>query len=116
MRLHSNATVNQLLRDLDGGRLPQVVGVGLEGQAQQSNGAAFENFQFLKELFDDPIALPSVDLPRCFDDGQVQTIFARCRDQSGGVLAEARAPPAESGAQKAWTDPGTQPNTARHFG
>ena len=54
----------QALGDMQGGRVAQVVGIGLERQAQQADGAALEDVEFLLELLDHHLPLRGVHVQR----------------------------------------------------
>jgi hypothetical protein len=80
------------------GRVAQVVGVRLEGQAQQADGAAFQDEQLLLQLLDHGIALRGVDFERRLEQfARVIAVLARGVQQRADVLAEATAAPADAG-------------------
>jgi hypothetical protein len=70
--LHLATALQQLAGDLDSRRFPQIVGIGLESQPQQSDGAAFENLQFTQ-----------------FDDGHPDVVFTRRGHQGRSIFTKA---------------------------
>jgi len=102
--------------NIDCGGIPQVIGVGFEGQAEDGDGFAFEDFEFLLGTHDEIFTQFVVDLAGSGDDGHIQVVFAGGGDEGGGILAEAGATPADAGIQEARSDAGIQADAAGDLG
>ena len=113
--LHLASALHQFAGDVDGRGFAQIVGIGLEGQAQQTDGAAFQDLQFTQQLLHHALALAPVHFARRFDDRHADVVLLGRRNQRRRVLAEARAAPADSGLQEARSDAGVQADSLGHL-
>ena len=110
------AAQEQHFGDVDGGGIPQVVGVGFESQAEDGDGFAFEDFEFLLGTHDEVFPQFVVDFAGGGDDGHFEVVFAGGGDEGGGILAEAGATPADAGVEEARSDAGIQADAAGDLG
>ena len=96
--------LQQTLHNIDGRRVAEVVGVGFEGEAEQADGAPFENLQLLEELFHHAQALVLVDFACRRGNGHGEAVFGGGGDQGRGIFGEAGSAPAKPGLQEAGAD------------
>src|SRR5690606_6310812 len=112
MRFDVHAAVHQHPYDIDGRRLPHVIGARLKRQPQHADGATAQDLQRPLKLLHSHAALPGVDQPGRLSNGHVVTIFRGDGNQRGRVLREARAAPSYAGTEKARPDARIQAHAA----
>ena len=98
-------TFQQPADDVEGGGVAEVVGIGLEGEAENTDCFALEDLQVVLELLDDGEVLALVHLNSGLEQGHGVVVFAARVDQRPDVLAEAAAPPADASAKELRSDP-----------
>ena len=102
--------------DVDGGGIPQVVGVRFEGEAEDGDGFAFEDFEFLLGTHDEIFPQFVVDFAGGGDDRHFEVVFTGGGDEGGGIFAEAGATPADAGLEEAGSDAGVEADAAGDLG
>ena len=105
----------QARREDQAGGLAHVVGVGLEGKAEQGDPLADQRAEVLLELADDPALLQLVDLDHRGQQLEVIAGVAGQHLQRADVLREAAAAVADAGAEEGAADPLVEPHPLRHL-
>ena len=104
VRDDTRATLHQPSRDVDGRRVAQIVGVGLEREPQQADPTAPQAAQPAAQLAHDQAALRRVDVDRRLQEPGFVPVIPGRSDQLGDVLAEARTTPPDACVEEATTD------------
>ena len=106
----------QALGDVQGGRVAQIVRIGLERQAQQADGPAFQDVELFLKLLDHHLALRGVDVERGLQELAGVAVLARGVEQRLNVLAEATSAPADAGVEELGADARIETDAGHHFG
>jgi hypothetical protein len=84
---------------LQGWRIGEVIGVGLEGEAKDADGLPLEGAEGLLQSADDVLTLAGVNAEGGAEQGHLAAVVCGEAQQSSDVLGQTRAAPADSGVE-----------------
>jgi hypothetical protein len=84
---------------LQGWRIGEVIGVGLEGEAKDADGFPLEGAKGLLQSVDDVLTLAGVHAEGGAEHGHLASVVCGEAQQSSDVLGQTRAAPADSGIE-----------------
>ena len=113
-RANPGAGANQLAANVYRRRLPHVVGVRLERQAQDGNGLAFKRAERGRDLLHQKPALCEIDLDGGLDNPLRRVVLGAERRQCPRVLGKARAAVARSRVEELRADPLVEAHALHH--
>ncbi len=80
---------DEFVCEVNGRGISHVVGIGFEGEAEEGDFFAADNFEFVLNLTNDAIFLVFVDIPCGFDDGHIIAVVTTDLQQRLDVFWEA---------------------------